>query len=215
MAKKKHFSKSYKEQTNPYPSGEWKGRTMWVVPHPLPPINENWEFEYPEYNGKEEISSVFWESAYDAEQEIYDNIDYKLWSTDINADLLEVLQYNEQHEEVDETEHLEKTKKNKYSFEMKEEEHNNHYSQKNFKKDIKDNEKLFNEHHEILQDELSVVKKIDERHPGKDNTNENIKARNSKNKRHYRRRQHTKSEPAHRIKKWVKKKKTWNNRQAA
>ncbi len=75
MAKRKYFAKSYKEKTNPYPSGEGKGRTMWVISHPLPPINENSEFEYSEYNGKEEISSVFWESAYDAEQEIYANLD--------------------------------------------------------------------------------------------------------------------------------------------
>lgn len=106
----KYFPKSYKEKTNPYPSEEWQGRTMWILSHPLPPINEDWEFEHTEYNAKEELMWVLWESAYDGEQDIYDYVDYKLWNTDdIDPISLEKLEGLEPKSKIDEDENWDNT----------------------------------------------------------------------------------------------------------
>jgi hypothetical protein len=215
MNKKTYFPQSYKEKTNPYPSGEWNGRTKWIISHSLPKINESWEFEYSNHNTKEEISSIFWDSAYDTEQEIYDTIDYNLWSTDFSQKLLEIFEYNKNYKEP--KKNTENPKENNKEIENEGiiepiKEINKEWVKKIIKETKTKKEYEYNPLHDtiensFIQKDIQEFKQKDPWYKEGSNCKKNTKSRNPKNKKDYRRRQHTEHEPIHRMKKWIKRKK--------
>ena len=99
----KHYPKSYKEKTNPFPyeSGR-KERPKIDAPTPARDgIKEDGNINYTPYNQKNEIESVWWDLTSDAEEEIYATIDYSLWNTDnISPALIEALEFYEENEEI-------------------------------------------------------------------------------------------------------------------
>jgi hypothetical protein len=94
----KYYPKSYKEKeiSTPHESGRKELSTK-----DKDSLSETWKAhktddETIEFTSKNEINWAFEESAYDAEQEIYDTIDYNLWNTEnISPALVEALEYYE------------------------------------------------------------------------------------------------------------------------
>ncbi len=102
MKGNKHYPKSYKEKeiSTPYESGRRELSTRNKDNISDTRNTHNTDDENTEYTHKSAIEWAFWESAYDAEQDIYRTIDYNLWNTeDVSPALVEALEYYKQEEE--------------------------------------------------------------------------------------------------------------------
>ncbi len=163
----------------------------------------NTDDEHIEYAPQNSIEWTFWNYASDAEQEIYDTADYGLWnSDDISPALIEALEYYETHEDInpENTENHSKADSLDNQYEDYDEDfYEQRKTSKSSKKRIKDYEN-FDEDFNTEDDHKIRLNWTNKEFLGFDK-------HNSKNKKNYRRYQHVETEPANRVKKWVKKKK--------
>lgn len=212
MNRKKYYPKSYKEKKNPTPHES--GR-KWLSTTNKDSLSKNrneynTDDETVEFTHKSEVEWIFGESSHDAEQDIYDTIDAKLWSKDISPDLMEALSFYEEHEEPSSAEKLHQLAKNHKSKSTNQyEDYDEEFYEKRKKTKLSKKE-LKNQEIEIKYNDVENEFNLEDDHKIKLNSTNKLSSwydkYNSKNKKNYKRYQHVDTEPTNRVKKGVKKK---------
>ena len=208
MKRNKHYPKSYKEReiSTPHESGRKELSTNGDKDSVSDTrAAHNTDNETIEYTPKSAIEWAFWESSSDAEQDIYDAIDYSLWNTqDVSPALMEALEYYEEHEEVSSAEKLHQLAKNHKtkieSTNQYEDYDEDFYEQRKNKKMTKkdlENQELEEKYEEIEEEIMDKTNRIsksqkemsDISYDGKKDAKirKNTKSRNAKSKERYNR----------------------------
>lgn len=107
---KNYYPKSYNEEWIIYPDESGRNCLSTIGKDSL---SSAWNLYYnndepEEHIPRNEIESIFWETAYNTEQRIIDTIDFSFWDRNISPELLDILEYENFIEEYWEQTGLEK-----------------------------------------------------------------------------------------------------------